>query len=151
MRVSADWVRLLIPALSLTVLLAGVFWLVGGWGMVCLDFCLSAVVVMHFTFAVNSLGHVVGSRRYRTNDRSTNNLFLGVMALGDGWHNNHHHYPHSANHGFFWWEMDSSYRIIQLLSLVGLVWDVRKAPPHKVHAIPPQPTPAGTAAPGRAG
>src|SRR4051794_12170389 len=37
------------------LLAVGVFWLIGGWSMVCLDFFVTAVIVMHFTFAVNSV------------------------------------------------------------------------------------------------
>jgi stearoyl-CoA desaturase (delta-9 desaturase) len=121
-------------------LLAGVCWLVGGWSLLCAGFCLSAVIVMHTAFLVNSLGHLVGSRRYPTADQSRNSFLLAVLTLGDGWHHNHHHYPHSANHGFFWWEIDTSYRVIRLLERVGLVWDVRPVPPHKLH-------PPGTALP----
>jgi stearoyl-CoA desaturase (delta-9 desaturase) len=109
-------------------------WLVGGWSMVCLDFCVSAVVILQITFLVNSLGHRVGWRRYETSDRSRNSVWLALLTLGDGWHNNHHHYPHSANHGFFWWEVDSSFSVIQVLAWLGLVWDVRRAPAHKVEA-----------------
>jgi stearoyl-CoA desaturase (delta-9 desaturase) len=109
------------------------FWLVGGWSMVCLAFFLSALINMHGTFAVNSFGHLVGSRRYETRDTSTNSLFLACMTAGDGWHNNHHHYPHSANHGFFPGEIDGSYHVIRFLEMVGLVWGVRTVPPHKLH------------------
>jgi stearoyl-CoA desaturase (delta-9 desaturase) len=38
----------------------------------------------------------------------------------------------SANQGFFWWELDASYYVLKALEKVGLVWDVRKAPPHVV-------------------
>ena len=114
------------------VLAVGACWLIGGWSMVCLDFCLSAVIVSHFTFLVNSLGHRVGWRRYETSDQSRNSFILAFLTLGDGWHNNHHHYPHSANHGFFRWEVDSSYRMICLMARLGLVWDVREAPRHKL-------------------
>jgi stearoyl-CoA desaturase (delta-9 desaturase) len=124
------------------LLLAGALWLIGGWSMVCLDFCVSAVVVMHFAFLVNSLGHRVGWQRYQTGDQSRNSLVMAVLTFGDGWHNNHHHYPHSANHGFFWWEIDSSFRLIWLLAWLGLVWDVRQAPAHKLHPVPSTPVQA---------
>ena len=48
--------------------------------------------------------------------------------MGEGWHNNHHHYMNSANQGFYWWEIDMSYYLLKGLEKVGLVWDVRKAP-----------------------
>ena len=86
----------------------------------------STVLVYHATFAINSLSHLFGRRRYATGDESRNNLFLALLTLGEGWHNNHHHYQSSANQGFFWWEIDISYCVIRLLSFVGLTWDLRK-------------------------
>jgi len=117
----------LLPPLAV----AAVCWLVGGWATVCVGFCLSAVVIFHMTFAVNSVGHLVGSRRYPTRDRSRNSFILAVLTLGDGWHNNHHHYPNAAQAGFFWWQLDASFRFIRLLEWVGLVWGVRRVPTHK--------------------
>jgi len=91
------------------------------WG-----FVVSTVLVYHAVFAINSLSHLIGNRRYETNDESRNNAVLAVLTLGEGWHNNHHHYQSSANQGFFWWEIDVSYYLIRLLSWFGLVWDVRQ-------------------------
>jgi len=52
--------------------------------------------------------------------------FLGVLALGEGWHNNHHAFPTSARHGFKWWQIDFSYWVIQLLVFCRLAWAVKK-------------------------
>jgi stearoyl-CoA desaturase (delta-9 desaturase) len=114
------------------LILAGLCWWFGGWSFLCVAFCLSAVLSFQITFVVNTLGHLIGSRRYATGDHSTNSFVLAVISLGDGWHNNHHHYPHSAQAGFFWWEIDGAFRIIRLLECVGIVWDVRRVPAHKL-------------------
>ena len=114
------------------LLLATAFWLAGGWSMVCLDFCLTAVVALHGASVINSLSHMIGSRRYETRDHSRNSFLLALVTFGDGWHNNHHHYPHAAQAGFLWWEVDGSFRWICLLERLGLVWDVRRVPPHKL-------------------
>jgi stearoyl-CoA desaturase (Delta-9 desaturase) len=124
----------LIPPL----LLVTACWLVGGWSMVCVCFCLTAVLTLHGASAVNTLGHLIGSRRYPTPDSSRNSFLLAMVTFGDGWHNNHHHYPHAARAGFFWWEIDGAYRLIRLMERCRLVWDVRQVPPHKL--VPP---PAG--------
>jgi stearoyl-CoA desaturase (Delta-9 desaturase) len=113
------------------LLLATAFWAAGGWGLLCVGFCLSAVVTFHMSFAVNSVAHLVGSRRYDTPDGSRNSLVLAVLTLGEGWHNNHHHYPHAAQAGFFWWEIDASFRLIRVLERAGLVWGVCRVPDHK--------------------
>jgi stearoyl-CoA desaturase (delta-9 desaturase) len=129
-----------VPGLLLAV---GCFFfgaLVGGWDFTlstlgaqaeawtCLvwGFVVSTVLCYHATFAINSLTHLIGKRRYATTDESRNNLVLALLTLGEGWHNNHHHYQSSANQGFFWWEIDISYYLIRAASLVGLTWDIRK-------------------------
>jgi len=93
------------------------------WGYV-----VSTCFLLHGTFTINSLAHVFGSRRYETSDTSRNNLWLALITMGEGWHNNHHHHRHSANQGFMWWEVDATYYILKGLEKVGLVWDVKKAP-----------------------
>ena len=80
------------------------------------------------TFAVNTLSHLVGSRRYPTGGESRNNFLLALLTQGEGWHNNHHHYPPAAQYGFFWWEVDGGFRLIRLLERLGLVWGVRRVP-----------------------
>ncbi len=91
-------------------------------------FFISTVTLYHVTYMINSLAHVYGSRRYETTDTSRNNPFLAILAFGEGWHNNHHHYPNTARQGFYWWEIDMSYYIIVALSWLGLVWDVKPLP-----------------------
>jgi stearoyl-CoA desaturase (delta-9 desaturase) len=108
------------------MLLAVVCWLIGGWSGLVWGFVVSTVLLYHGTFTINSLSHLFGRRRYDTPDDSRNNWVLALVTLGEGWHNNHHHYQSSANQGFFWWEVDISYRVLWLLSKLRLVWDLRK-------------------------
>jgi stearoyl-CoA desaturase (delta-9 desaturase) len=82
-------------------------------------------LVHHVTWSVNSVCHLWGSRPYRGIDQSRNNFLFGVLALGEGWHNNHHAFPTSARHGLRWWQIDVSYWIIRTLHLFGLAWKVR--------------------------
>ena len=102
---------------------------IDGWSGVVYGYCLSAVVVFHVTFAVNSLGHLFGGRRFETADGSRNNPVLGYLAMGDGWHNNHHRAPYSARHGFAWYEFDITYQLIRVFALLGLVWGVKQPSP----------------------
>ena len=82
-------------------------------------------LVHHVTWSVNSVCHLWGRQPFQTNDHSRNNLLCGVLALGEGWHNNHHAFPTSARHGLKWWQFDMSYWFIRFLALVGLAWKVR--------------------------
>jgi stearoyl-CoA desaturase (delta-9 desaturase) len=113
-----EWVPLFSYAL-LCFLVGGVSGLV--WG-----FVVSTLAVFHATALINSLAHVWGSRRYETRDGSRNNAFLAVLTLGEGWHNNHHHYMSSVRQGFRWWEIDVTYYVLRALARVGLVWGLRE-------------------------
>ena len=81
--------------------------------------------VHHVTWSINSVCHIWGTRPFRSHDESRNNAILGVLALGEGWHNNHHAFPTSARHGLRWWELDGSYAIIRLMGICGLASDIR--------------------------
>ncbi|MCP4833533.1 MAG: acyl-CoA desaturase [Phycisphaera sp.] len=83
------------------------------------------MVVHHITWSVNSVCHIWGSQPYRSGDESRNNVVVGVLALGEGWHNNHHAFPTSARHGLEWWQFDSSWLVIRGLQALGLVRNVR--------------------------
>ena len=106
------------------------FALVGGWDALVYGFALSTVLCWHGTFTINSLSHLWGSRRYQTTDLSRNNPVLAVITLGEGWHNNHHHYQVSARQGFYWWEYDLTYYVLRVLAAFGLIWDLHGVPEH---------------------
>lgn len=93
------------------------------WG-----FVISTLTLYHVTFSINSLAHKFGTQRYDTQDDSRNNLWLAMLTFGEGWHNNHHHFPNSARQGFYWWEVDLSYYGLVLLSHLGLVWELKPVP-----------------------
>lgn len=89
---------------------------------------ISTVVLFHATFTINSLAHVWGTRRYPTEDTSRNNLWLALLTLGEGWHNNHHRHQASTRQGFAWWEIDVSWYVLYALSKVGVVRDLTPVP-----------------------
>lgn len=93
------------------------------WG-----FILSTVLLYHGTFCVNSLAHVWGKRRYATRDHSRNNALIALITLGEGWHNNHHHFPGAAKQGFYWWEIDFTYYGLKILAALGIIWDLKIVP-----------------------
>ena len=82
-------------------------------------------LVHHVTWSINSVCHIWGSKPFRSHDESRNNLIFGVLALGEGWHNNHHAFPTSARHGLRWWQLDISYLVIRVMALAGLAQEVR--------------------------
>ncbi len=99
-----------------------------GWQLLVWGFVISTIALYHATFTVNSLAHVWGKRRYATRDNSRNNWIIALITLGEGWHNNHHHYPGAAKQGFYWWEFDFTYYGLKLLAACGLIWNLRTVP-----------------------
>lgn len=85
--------------------------------------------VHHVTWSVNSICHMSGSRSFETEDLSRNNFLFGLMALGEGWHNNHHKFPRSPRHGLLWWQIDPSWYVIRSLETLRLVRNASAAVP----------------------
>lgn len=99
-----------------------------GWQLVVWGFFISTVVLFHCTCFINSLAHLMGTRRYETKDDSRNNLALAILTLGEGWHNNHHRFPGSVRQGFYWWEIDLTYYVLKLMEKLGIIWNLRPVP-----------------------
>lgn len=93
------------------------------WG-----FFVSTAVLLHGTFFINSLAHVMGRRRFNTGDDSRNSFVLALITLGEGWHNNHHRFMGAARQGFYWWEFDPTYYALKALSWTGLIWNLKSVP-----------------------
>jgi len=100
----------------------------GGWSFVVWGIFLRLVVVLHGTWFVNSAAHTFGYRTYDTPEGSTNCWWVGLVAWGEGWHNNHHAFQRSARHGHQWWEVDATWAVISGLKAMGLATDVQLLP-----------------------
>lgn len=111
------WLESAAPSLGVTGLQLFV------WG-----FVVSTTVLFHATASINSVAHLIGSRRYDTGDESRNNFWLALITLGEGWHNNHHQHMGCVRQGFYWWEIDLTYYGLKLLSWLGVIWDLKPVP-----------------------
>jgi stearoyl-CoA desaturase (Delta-9 desaturase) len=87
--------------------------------------------VHHITWSVNSVCHYFGTRRFNTDDRSTNVFWLALPSLGESWHHNHHAFPRSAVHGLRKREVDPSAVIIGTMEKLGLAWNVVRISPER--------------------
>jgi stearoyl-CoA desaturase (delta-9 desaturase) len=132
-----DRFDILVPALLAVGLFALGSWLeaahpqlgTSGPQLLVWGFFVSTIVLFHATVTINSLAHRWGTRRFATRDDSRNNAFLALITFGEGWHNNHHHFPGSARQGFAWWELDLTYLGLRAMALLGLVRDLKPVPP----------------------
>jgi stearoyl-CoA desaturase (delta-9 desaturase) len=125
------------------VLLGGLLFAIGyfgwdaytGWSFVVWGMFVRLVYVLHVTWFVNSATHMWGYRNYETTDDSRNLWWVGILAFGEGWHNNHHAFQRMARQGHKWWEVDMTYWSICALEKLGLAWNVQ-------HDIPKHGKPA---------
>jgi stearoyl-CoA desaturase (delta-9 desaturase) len=101
-----------------------------GFSALFIGFFLSTVITYHGTFSINSIMHKFGNQRYKTGDESKNSVWLALLTLGEGWHNNHHYYEVASRQGFFWWEIDITWYILKIFSWFGLIWDLKGVPDH---------------------
>ena len=101
-----------------------------GLQVLTVGFFISTVLLFHATVSINSLSHVWGKRRFETSDDSRNNVWLALITMGEGWHNNHHRWPQSVRQGFRWYEVDMTWYGLWLLARLGIIWDMNPIPEH---------------------
>jgi stearoyl-CoA desaturase (delta-9 desaturase) len=121
-RTFALWV-----ALSLVVPFA-----IGGWTGLLWGGLVRMFFVHHVTWSVNSVCHTFGTRPFATSDRSRNQWTVGLLGMGEGWHNNHHAFPRSAVHGIDRWQLDVSAWLITGLACLRLARNVQRIAPEVI-------------------
>jgi stearoyl-CoA desaturase (delta-9 desaturase) len=123
------WVPTIVNAVACFLFLGlpGLVWVFG----------IGTTLAFHAPLFVNSLGHLRGRRRFDTHDSSRNNAVLGVLVLGEGWHNNHHHAQRLARHGRVWWEVDVTYYMIRALQVLRIVWGVCEPDSRRAGVVDP--------------
>jgi stearoyl-CoA desaturase (delta-9 desaturase) len=110
------------------ILLGFLLFALGGWSWLIWGMFVRLVVGLNTTWFVNSATHTWGYRTFETPEDSRNLWWVGLLAWGEGWHNNHHAFQRSARHGLEWWEFDANWVLIRSLAAVGLVRDVQLLP-----------------------
>lgn len=103
-------------------------WVGFGFGAMLWAIFFRVVFLYHVTWLVNSACHMWGYRRYETSELSRNNWIVGILAWGEGWHNNHHAHQSVAPAGHRFYEIDVTYYIIRTLEALKLVWAVNRVP-----------------------
>jgi len=113
------WVPFTISAILLLVF--------GGWSVLLWGAFVRTVAAWHSTWLVNSATHLWGTQRFKTTDDSKNSFWVALLSFGEGWHNNHHAHPVSARHGLTWYEIDTNWYVIKVMSWLGLLKDIKVA------------------------
>ncbi|TSC99222.1 MAG: Stearoyl-CoA 9-desaturase, partial [Candidatus Peregrinibacteria bacterium Greene1014_49] len=88
----------------------------------------------HSGWSVNSVCHTFGRREFETLDASRNHWLIGLLAYGEGWHNNHHAFPRNAFHGMRWWQIDCSGLFIRFCERLGIITQVQRVTPEAAEA-----------------
>ena len=127
--------------LLVPLLFAGAIWGTGAWlgvhrpqlgvtgpQLLVWGFFISTTLLFHGTACINSMAHLMGRRRFKTDDDSRNSFILAIITLGEGWHNNHHRYQGATRNGFYWWEIDPTYYGLKVLSWTGFIWGLKPVP-----------------------
>ena len=127
--------------LLVPLLFAGAIWGMGAWlgthapqlgvtgpQLLVWGFFISTTLLFHGTACINSMAHLMGRRRFKTDDDSRNSFILAIITLGEGWHNNHHRYQGATRNGFYWWEIDPTYYGLKVLSWTGFIWGLKPVP-----------------------
>ena len=111
------WIGHLISPFSFSGPPTGLLW----------SFFVAVPLGLHATFAVNSVCHLWGYENVKTENQSRNHPIVALLTLGEGWHSNHHLFPHSARHGLKIWEVDLTYFLLRSAETLGWVSDLKKA------------------------
>lgn len=87
---------------------------------------LRMVLTHHFTFFINSLCHMFGTRPYTDENTARDNPILAIFTWGEGYHNYHHYFQYDYRNGVKWWQYDPTKWLILTLSKIGLAKDLKR-------------------------
>lgn len=111
-----------------TLVFFGVAYALADWTGIAALWCTLALIY-NLGDAIDSMGHLVGAQPYRSAHRARNHWFLGWFTLGEGWHANHHEFPHSARHGLLPGQADAIWLLIRILKQLGCATEIQLPPP----------------------
>lgn len=87
----------------------------------------TGAVLSSSVLGINGLAHLLGTRRYETEDTSTNLVSRDVLGMGEALHHNHHARPGAANLAMHDGEWDAGYQVLRVLHRAGIVTTLRGA------------------------
>jgi stearoyl-CoA desaturase (delta-9 desaturase) len=107
-----------------------------GW-IAALASAVAGAAVWVIPLMLNVVCHMpkLGYKTFKGTDDSVNVWWVALLALGEGWHNNHHAFPGSAKTGMLWHEIDISWLTILAMKNLGLARSVHEPLPQQVNNI----------------
>jgi fatty-acid desaturase len=120
--------------------LAVVLIAIGGWSWVVWGIAVRVALSMTGHWFVGYLAHNLGTRDWHLEGHAVqgyNVPGLGLITMGEAWHNNHHAFPESAQFGQTRWQFDPGWWFILTLKQLGLAWNIRTPDdlPHRSERI----------------
>jgi len=103
---------------------AVVFYLLGGIGWVVWGISVRIVVSLIGHWLIGYFAHNHGEREWHLEGHAVqgyNIPHLGLITMGECWHNNHHAFPESARLGHTHTQHDPGWWVLSLLKLCGLI------------------------------
>ncbi|TYA69824.1 fatty acid desaturase [Seonamhaeicola marinus] len=86
----------------------------------------SCIILGHWYIGYAS--HKYGYARHvikGADESGYNDIFLGLLSFGEGFHNNHHAFPSSAKFSSKWYEIDFGWSIVWLLKKTKIITEVK--------------------------
>lgn len=117
----------------LTPMLIG-WWIGHPLGAFIMTFCLRVTLVLNMAFFINSSAHMSGAKTHDKTASAGDSLFWALLTNGEGYHNYHHKFPNDYRSGHCWYHWDPSKWFIFLLSKLGMARNLKRTPPHRIHA-----------------
>ncbi|MBQ4848077.1 fatty acid desaturase [Pseudoalteromonas sp. MMG013] len=93
---------------------------------------LRLVLSQHFTFFINSLAHIWGSRPYTEKNTARDNGFLALFTYGEGYHNFHHIFASDYRNGIRWYHYDPTKWMIRTMAALGLAYKLKRTPVERI-------------------
>lgn len=120
-----DWNRAYTVAVVINIAFRAIILLCFGW-LALLASVVATVLVNQIPLMLNVVCHIpkLGYKRFASEDDSVNVWWVALLALGEGWHNNHHAFPGSAKSGIGKWEIDISWMVIWVMEKLNLANNV---------------------------
>ncbi|XP_065341236.1 acyl-CoA Delta-9 desaturase-like [Cloeon dipterum] len=100
------------------------FWAEDAW-VAFLANCVRYVWVLNITWSINSFAHRMGPKPYDRELMPSENQYVSLVALGEGWHNYHHVFPYDYRSSEMNHFLNPTKKFIELMAKIGLAYDLR--------------------------